>query len=319
MSGEDKRRDGAMRLFGALSGVDEEYLAACEKDYGGRGAVGSRIRVFAQKYGKIAAVLGIAVLGLGLVGLQSAKPSTSPKKFMLMDGEQLRNGSNSMSGGAAPQEMAEAMDNMAEGIAEESSERVAGQRDPNLMPEQNAASQLQNGQSDDLASKRQDNTDSVDKYKTDGTSSEALLLNDAVITLAAARETAVVGSYLPSVLPKEGDIFGVTGENLAGQEQVTLCWIYPDGKGSFLWTVWNLGEKEPGRTEKLPAGQSVLKGADMTREDMETQIADALQPDGGITDGILCICYRSDGNYILVEFQGTCDADTLWAMLGSVG
>ncbi|MDE7114109.1 MAG: hypothetical protein K2O57_07990, partial [Acetatifactor sp.] len=258
-------------------------------------------------------------LGLGLVGLQSANSSISPGKFMLMNGEQLRNESNSMSGGAAPQEMEEAMDNMAEGIAAESPEKVTGQQDPNLMPEQNAASQLQNGQSDDLASKRQDNTDSVDKYKTDGTSSEAPLLNDAVITLAAAREIAVVGSYLPSALPKEGDIFWVTGENLTGQERVTLCWTYPDGKGSFLWTVWNLGEKEPDWTEKLPAGQSVLEGADMTREDMETQIADALQPDGGITDGILCICYRSDGNYILVEFQGTCDADTLWVMLGSVG
>ncbi|MDE7271260.1 MAG: hypothetical protein K2N81_12405 [Acetatifactor sp.] len=319
MSGEDKRRDGAMRLFGALSGVDEEYLAACEKDCESRGAASSRIRVFAQKYGKIAAVLGIAVLGLGLVGLQSANSSISPKKFMLMDGEQLRNESNSMSGGAAPQDMAEAMDDVGEGIAAESSERVTGQQDPNFMPEQNAASQLQNGQSDNLASPKQDNTDSMDKYKTDGTSSEAPLLNDAVITLASARETAVVGNYLPSVLPKEGEIFWVTGENLTGQERVTLCWTYPDGKGSFLWTVWNLGEKEADRTEKLPAGQSVLEGADMTRDDMETQIADALQPDGGITDGILCICYRSDGNYILVEFQGTCDADTLWAMLGSVG
>lgn len=313
MSGEDKRRDGAMRLFGALSGVDEEYLAACEKDCKGGGAAGSTIRVFAQKYGKIAAVLGIAVLGLGLVGLQSANPSISPAKFMFMDGEQLRNESNSMSGGAAPQDMAE-------GIAAESPERVTGQQDPNLMPElANSASQLQNGQSDDLESKKQDNTDSIDKYNTDGTSSETSLLNDAVITLAAARETAVVGSYLPSVLPEEGEIFWVTGETLVGQEQVTLCWTYPDGKGSFLWTVWNLGEEAPDRTEKLPAGQSVLEGADMTREDMEAQIADALQPDGGITDGILCICYRSDGNYILVEFQGTCDADTLWAMLGSVG
>lgn len=319
MSGEDKRRDGAMRLFGALSGVDEEYLAACEKDCESRGAAGSTIRVFAQKYGKIAAVLGIAVLGLGLVGLQSANSSISPAKFMFMDGKQLRNESNSMSGGAAPQDMAEAMDNIDEGIAEEAAERVTGQQDPNLMPEQNAASQLQNGQSDNLASPKQDNTDSMDKYKTDGTSSEAPLLNDAVITLAVARETAVVGNYLPSVLPKEGEIFWVTGETLAGQEQVALCWTYPDGKGSFLWTVWNLGEKEADRTEKLPAGQSVLEGADMTRDDMETQIADALQPDGGITDGILCICYRSDGNYILVEFQGTCDADTLWAMLGSVG
>ena len=319
MSGEDKRRDGAMRLFGALSGVDEEYLAACEKDCESRGAVGSKIRVFAQKYGKIAAVLGIAVLGLGLVGLQSANPSTSPKKFMLMDGEQLRNESNSMSGGAAPQDMAEAMDNMAEGIVEEFSERVTGQQDPNLMPEQNAASQLQNGQSDDLESKKQDNTESVDKYNTDGISNEAAPLKDTVLTLASARETAVVGNYLPSVLPKEGEIFWVTGENLTGQERVTLCWTYPDGRGSFLWTVWNLGEKEADQTEKLPAGQSVLEGADMTRDDMETQIADALQPDGGITDGILCICYRSDGNYILVEFQGTCDADTLWAMLGSVG
>lgn len=314
MSGEDKRRDGAMRLFGALSGVDEEYLAACEKDCGGRGAAGSTIRVFAQKYGKIAAVLGIAVLGLGLVGLQSANSSISLGKFML------QNESNSMSGGAAPQDMAEAMDNMAEGIAAESPERVTGQQDPNLMPElANAASQLQNGQSDDLESKKQDNTDSIDKYNTDGTSSETSLLDDTALTLAAARETAVVGSYLPSVLPEEGEIFWVTGETLTGQEQVTLCWTYPDGKGSFLWTVRNLGEEAPDRTEKLPAGQSVLEGADMTRDDMETQIADALQPDGGITDGILCICYRSDGNYILVEFQGTCDADTLWAMLGSVG
>lgn len=315
MSGEDKRRDGAMRLFGALSGVDEEYLAACEEYRGGRGTAGDKIRVFAQKYGKIAAVLGIAVIGLGLVGLQAANPSIFSAKSMYTD--QQRNESNSMSGGTAQQEMAEAIN---EGIAAESAEGVPGQQSSNFSSElANDASQLENGRNDALETNEQDDMDSsADKYKTDGVGSEAATVKDTALTLAVARETAVVGSYLPSVLPKEGELAWVTRETLAGQEQATICWTYPDGKGSFLWTVRNLGEEEPDWTEKLPAGQSVLEGADMTRKDLETQIGDALQPDGGITDGILCIYYLSDGNYILLEYQGDCDADTLWEMLGSV-
>ncbi len=300
MSNDSKRRQGAERLFGALSGVDEEYLAACEKDRGGRGSSPGRIMFLAQKYGKAAAVLGIAVLGIGLLGLQAAKfPQLSRDAKSDM---QFQNGSGIMSGSAHEEpEMKTDGDASAGEMAADSAEAAPVQKDP-----------------EDY------NAENMEKFKTDSAEDKEVIVEDQALTLALAGETSVVGNYLPSALPPEGEIAWVTRETLTDQERVTFCWTYPDGKGSFLWTAQNFGMEEPDWEEpdwkeKLPEGQSLLEGAEMTRDDMEAQIADAVLPDGRIDDGVLCICYHSNDNYILIVFQGSCDTDTLWEMLRSVG
>ncbi len=64
---QNYKQDGAIRLFGALSGVDEKYLAACENEKKQSGVV-----VFMHKYGKaMAAVLCLAVLGAGYMAMQT--------------------------------------------------------------------------------------------------------------------------------------------------------------------------------------------------------------------------------------------------------
>ena len=65
---QNYKQDGAIRLFGALSGVDEKYLVACENEKKQGGVV-----VFMHKYGKaMAAVLCLAVLGAGYMAMQTS-------------------------------------------------------------------------------------------------------------------------------------------------------------------------------------------------------------------------------------------------------
>lgn len=329
MSDESKRRQGAERLFGALSGVDEKYLTACEGARNKKGSSKGRIMMFAQKYGKLAAVLGIAVIGLGLLGLQSAD-------FTLFEGadmsaKSLQNESSIMSGGTDGKPETDRVCEEAELTVADTSEQNNAGQPPDM---EDGAGQLQDSKEDVGANIQNEPSSPVDKYKEDQVDREGSSVKDSAFTLAQAGETAVVGKYLPTVLPSEGSTAWVTAETTAGQESVSLCWAYPDGAGSFLWTVHNLGAEKPDRNEsdrnvtdgnksewneKIPAGQPVLEGADMTRDDMEAQIADAILPDGGITGAVLCVCYHSNGNYVLIVFQGNCDTDTLWEMFCSVG
>lgn len=290
---EEKKRDGAIRLFGALSGVDEKYLAACEQDCGASQNHIGKIRVFAQKHGKAAAVIGIAVLGLGLVYLQS---SNQPKSMnQSATPSQMQNGGSyfASDGSSKAYDTADSVAGMA---AESAAEPAAA-------PESTAPDQAEGRTNSQALTKEADDA----------------IADDAALTLEAARETAVVDKYLPAVLPQEGETAWVTTETLKGQERVTICWTYPDGGGSFLWTVKNLGEEEPNWTKELSAEPLLLEGAGLSRADMETQLGDALGSDGWIADGTLYIRYSDAGNDILLEFQGSCDADTLWEMLCSVG
>lgn len=71
-----ERQDGAIHLFGALSGVDEIYLSACEKNL----RKSKRAVTFLHKYGKYAAaVLCLVMLGAGYAGMQSVKEVTMEK------------------------------------------------------------------------------------------------------------------------------------------------------------------------------------------------------------------------------------------------
>lgn len=81
-----EKRDGAMRIFEALSGVDERYLEACEQDgtvdagepLGGGAGQKTKVVPFAglahfnRKYGKlVAAALVLCVVGVGYWGMNS--------------------------------------------------------------------------------------------------------------------------------------------------------------------------------------------------------------------------------------------------------
>lgn len=75
----EEKRNGAIRLFGALSGVDEKYLAECEKESvrqkdsaSEKTVIYTRFAGLSRKYGKaVAAVFALCVLGAAYVGVQS--------------------------------------------------------------------------------------------------------------------------------------------------------------------------------------------------------------------------------------------------------
>lgn len=70
--GNTEKREAAMRLFGALSGVDEAYLEASESAGGGKLVPFGRLAGFRRRYGRlVAAVLVLCVLGAGYAGVRS--------------------------------------------------------------------------------------------------------------------------------------------------------------------------------------------------------------------------------------------------------
>ena len=72
---EREKRDGAIRIFEALSGVDEKYLEACEQEQRTGVAVPfGRFASFNRRYGKfVAAALIFCVVGAGYLGLNSLR------------------------------------------------------------------------------------------------------------------------------------------------------------------------------------------------------------------------------------------------------
>lgn len=68
----EEKKNGAMRLFGGLSGVDERYLEACENSVPDKIVPYNRLTEWSRKYGKaVAAVFALCVLGAVYVGVQS--------------------------------------------------------------------------------------------------------------------------------------------------------------------------------------------------------------------------------------------------------
>jgi hypothetical protein len=112
MSNQDlEKREAAMRLFGALSGVDEEYLAACEGEKTVRASVPSRVALFARRHGRaVAAVLCLAVLGAGYLGVRMTGKDAGATQSM-------QSGSTAMNGAGVEMLAQEAAEEDEDGLS----------------------------------------------------------------------------------------------------------------------------------------------------------------------------------------------------------
>lgn len=285
------KQDGAIRLFGALSGVDEKYLAACENEKKQSGVV-----VFMHKYGKaMAAVLCLAVLGAGYVTLQTGvkySADGTAEAPQAVAGGSAWNNSMDMEAAASEAPAADAMEESVLENAGETNEKnnslAAGSTVTNGVPEMEKGEQAQDGVMSDLSGQFSDMVD---------------------MTLAEARALNVVGQYIPTDWPTAGELSQVLGSEIAGAEAVTLFWTYGDNGDGFFVKIDNLGNALPDWVAEEIFDGYIVNEEDFTKEYVESQINDDTSE---VQFGIL---YKTNSQYVLVRFNGRGNADEIWELM----
>lgn len=211
----EKNREDAMRIFEALSHVDEELLARCEEPVE---------KNFVRKrsiwyYGSaVAACLCLFICGAALVngrvflnkssGADGAVSLDSVKEEMAVD-----------AGGAEPREEAQSAAYVSDAVGTQGDmqEAAAGENEAMVTESGIAAS-------DGTAKNSQESQ----KENTDGEK----------ITLQEARSVAVFGEYVPDCLPSGYVLESVYREKngeTGGTESISLCWAH--GMDSIFWTI----------------------------------------------------------------------------------
>lgn len=312
----DKQR-AAQRLFGAMSGVDQEYLAACEAD---KGADKSRgILVFMSKYGKaIAAVLCLALLGIGFYSVQhvgvssdSAAPAggaTANDAAVQQECVTEEPGGAANSGGTDYEEMY---------FAENESEKeafadrdgamndLAGLRDSvkgsaSAEHKEDSAAQSENAQLQIPAENGE-----IERYEQE-------------MSLEEAGSVPVIGGYVPVNWPGEGAFEEIVAYAESGTEeinQISLWWSYENSEES-MWVVVTRKEGSISDDEddarKLKTGLAVM-AEDFTREFVETEMSSA--SNNGTSRGQFSVFYQNSDYYVSVYFYGAGTVDQVWELL----
>ncbi len=301
----EEKRQGAIRIFEALSGVDQELLERSEAE----NKKGTAVFSFARGSKILAAALCFVVLGAGaftgrrllLSGGASSRSSQSVQEMAAFDAADAQGGQDNGEQSAMAQdspegETAMAQDSpegetaMAQGsITEEAVEREAAQEEAD-------SEAVQDSQID---------------YSSKSSSAQEL-------SEEQARQTAVLGAYVPTILP-EGYVFDranitsdETGETLFimwinGMDEISLGLSLQDAENLLFVDVENP------ETFDNP----VFKSSDLSEELISSRIK--IYEDAGDTStprGSFAVYYEEDG--VLVSFTGRGDAESIWKMFASI-
>ena len=301
----EEKRQGAIRIFEALSGVDQELLEEIEAE----NKKGTAVFSFARGSKILAAALCFVVLGAGaltgrrllLSGGASSRSSQSVQEMSAFDAADAQGGQDNGEQSAMAQdspegETAMAQDSpegeaaMAQGsITEEAVEREAAQEEAD-------SEAVQDSQID---------------YSSKSSSAQEL-------SEEQARQTAVLGAYVPTILP-EGYVFDranitsdETGETLFimwinGMDEISLGLSLQDAENLLFVDVENP------ETFDNP----VFKSSDLSEELISSRIK--IYEDAGDTStprGSFAVYYEEDG--VLVSFTGRGDAESIWKMFASI-
>ncbi|MCM1112893.1 MAG: hypothetical protein NC399_06520 [Muribaculum sp.] len=346
---EVRRREGAMRLFSALSGVDEAYLAACES--AGKVSAFPGFGSLARRYGgAFAAALCLAVLGVGYLtlrtpfGIKYANDMTSESAA--------RSGGTTYEGVAGQPEAAE--------DADEALLAAQSANEPKAVESQSMAEAGGSGAAESLqSSKAQSDNGQSSNAQTDGLSPDNKLDREDTtdqhaemreLTLEQAKALAVVGGYLPKDWPAQGEITHLEGDDTEGAERISVTWTYANQWDTFLLSVENLGTELPSYVKEALADKEKPETYDESLYDIpyaETVpraywtvfqdpvfeedafdkdcVRARLLPhsgDGGDTatpGGLFSILYRAGDQYVLLRFNGRGSVDEIWELLNSMG
>lgn len=290
----EEKRQGAIRIFEALSGVDQELLERSEAEI----KKGTAVFSFARGSKILAAALCFVVLGAGaftgrrllLSGGASSRSSQSVQEMAALDAADAQGGQDNGEQSAMAQDSPEGKTAMAQGsINEETVEREAAQEET------------------DSEAAQDSQTDYSNKI------SPAQELSEE-----QARQTAVLGAYVPTILP-EGYVFDranitsdETGETLFimwinGMDEISLGLSLQDAENLLFVDVENP------ETFDNP----VFKSSDLSEELISSRIK--IYEDAGDTStprGSFAVYYEEDG--VLVSFTGRGDAESIWKMFASI-
>lgn len=338
MSKQEMEMKGAMRIFEALSGVDEELLIRCEEK--------TKKTVPFWYYGKVlAACLCFVVMG---ALLWSVRP--------VMDMASKSSGGVDMAAPAAAQEPESAMETMMEEAACENEalpESAAGQSGTKMERDENtgydkgengnvndsltdltgnvAGSQVEDGEVAETESIKQESA------KMEVTQQGAPLDNRKVLSLEEAKTVSVLGEYVPTVIPA-----GYTFENarlaeqsISGEaERLSLCWVngMDDIQITISYATEDIVTVDVDKTEtydvhlyEIPYAstvpqeyRTVFNNPVFAAEDFALDIVEMrmkTMADAGDTAtprGNFGVLYD---NNVLVEFNGHGDAESIYAMM----
>lgn len=282
----NNKQNGAMRLFEALSGVDEAYLAACESD---NKSAPKGVIVFMHKYGKaMAAVLCLAVLGAGFYAVRT----------------NLYIGSDCDSAAQAPgNTMAERETYMNNEVTADVMEE-AEMEEPEMAKDAKVEYSMQSASGVNDLRDESGNTDEINPAAREMTMAEAEALN-------------VVGPYIPENWPEDGAVSQVFGVEIAGEEAVTIFWTYDNGWDEFVVKVDNLGEEVPEwLNEEIEEG-TIIQKEDFTKSYVEGQIKTPVNDSGDTNTqrGQLGVLYKADAGYVLVRFTGRGTVEAIWELM----
>lgn len=299
-------KDGAIRLFESLSGVDEKYLIACEKDK----ASGSKILRFTQKYGMgMAAVICMAVLGTAYIGLNQDKSCSDMHNSLLATEKRLQ-ADTAME--AAEEELAP------EGIVTEA---------PAMAEDGVNGEEMEGNSITGAASGSSVTSDVLEKVDREDFGIQQDLAASVEktwkLTLEEAGELAVVGAYVPEYWPEGGkvtEVYCVIKEadtTVEERNPLMLRFAYENNWDEFFVRVSDLGSECPEWVKEEMKQGICVEAEAFTKEYVEQQIKAPVQDskDTDMPRGLFGILYQEDGRYIHVYFNGKGNADEIWKML----
>lgn len=356
MSKQEKQMLGAMRIFEALSGVDEELLIRCEEELQVAEVCGKRrgkLVTTVRKvrpiwyYGKtLAACMCFVLMGALLWGA-----------YTIMQPAKNASGSVDMAPAAAIMAPEAAMEEAAcenetslESAVEQSdttAERNAGSEACDAEEAGTADSELKDvvteGQIEDLGSVKQESVQQ-ESAKTDGATNQSVMQGTPVdkrmkLTLKEAEGVAVLGEYVPTVIPA-GYIFeGVwlTENNTTGKaEQISLCWLngMDDIHINISYATEAVTTVDVSATETYDVHQYEIPYASTVPEEYRTVFNNPVFAEADFTQDIVerrmkSVADAGDtatprGNFgvlyesgVLVEFSGNGDAESIYEMVVS--
>ena len=315
MSGMDKtdktdKRDGAMRIFEALSGVDEKYLAACEQP---QVTSFERLARFHRRYGKfVAAALVFLVVGAGYWGMNSLRLGNSPASNV--------NGSRSDFAKTANDNYAAIREEAAvapEGVpVGESAPEEAYAEGESFVTEAGtelAAEQTENTLADSLDEAQDIVGNGYTQDKTAGTNSDNAANSVGSFTQEDRRDQGTataeavrkenLQAYLPKIWPQDCMVEMVEESSEAG---VLLAHgSYPGSKKEFFLRIAAADEWQKEKQEGADYDADSLTLADVERE-----LA------GG--KGTFTVRYQEDGSEVRLQFSGDGEAKEIWEMFASI-
>ncbi|MBQ8117972.1 MAG: hypothetical protein IJ147_07950 [Lachnospiraceae bacterium] len=330
------KREGAMRLFEAFSGVDEKYLEACEQP---KVVPFARLAGFHRRYGKlVAAALVFCVAGAGYLGREWLRMGSGPANTVDMAPAQYEYAAeqaaeDNLTNGVADTPKAEtAPVGAAAGITEpsdkEAEEKAAGIREPSDKEAEERAAGITEMFDRKTVTGTEPRDSGVQSNKTQG---EAV--NGRIRTEAAAEKEGVADlyAYVPKVWPQgcETEVNEITREENAedpygsvvdGKTEssdesysyevapgyLEVKGSYPGQTDAFVLHIMEFGGNEPG-TDRI--------GKAYTEEEFDLACAEKEMAGG---KGDFSVLYRADDRYVLIRFNGSGIAREIWEMFASV-